>query len=55
MSEMPSLTKPREFYPEVIPFHFLSDSSSTPLNLPLLRGGAVGGGVHPYQPFREIV
>ncbi|MDM9385483.1 hypothetical protein QUB80_33040, partial [Chlorogloeopsis sp. ULAP01] len=38
-----------------IPFHFLSDSYSTPPNLPLLRGGAVGGGVHPYQPFREIV
>ncbi|MDM9384151.1 hypothetical protein QUB80_26090 [Chlorogloeopsis sp. ULAP01] len=33
----------------------MSDSYSTPLNLPLVRGGAVGGGVHPYQPFREIV
>ncbi|MDM9382122.1 hypothetical protein QUB80_15575 [Chlorogloeopsis sp. ULAP01] len=43
------------FPPQVIPFHFLSDSYSTPPNLPLVRGGAVGGGVHPYQPFREIV
>ncbi|MDM9385283.1 cytochrome c peroxidase [Chlorogloeopsis sp. ULAP01] len=33
----------------------MSDSSSTPPNLPLVRGGAVGGGVDPYQPFHEIV